>query len=354
MKQEDTYCIGLMSGTSLDGVDLVYCKFSKNQKTYDFSIIDSKTYSYSDDWLARLVNAFSDDKSGLEVLDIEYGEYLGGLINRFIAEFNIDKIDLIASHGHTIFHKPDEGFTLQIGSGAVISKLTGQKVVCDFRSQDVALGGQGAPLVPIGDELLFSNYAYCLNLGGFANVSFNKNGIRKAFDICPVNIVMNHYSKRLGFDYDDKGIIASKGTVDFDLLQRLNALPFFIETGPKSLGFEFVVQDVFPLIDSFNLSEPDVLATYIAHITDQISKKIEGSGELLVTGGGVFNDFLMSELQKKCTVTIVIPSVEIVNFKEAIIFAFLGLLRDAQAVNCLKSVTGASKDHSSGEVFRSI
>ena len=346
-----TYCIGLMSGTSLDGVDLVYCGFIKDKESYDFSIISSKTYPYSEEWTARLVNAFNDDKSGLKLLDKEYGEYLGGLINRFIGEFKTEKVDLIASHGHTIFHKPEEGFTLQIGDGAIISKLTGKKVICDFRSQDVALGGQGAPLVPVGDALLFSNYDYCLNLGGFANISFDENGSRNAFDICPVNIVMNHYTKKLGLPYDDKGVIASKGTVHIDLLKQLNSLPFFVEEGPKSLGFEFVVGEVFPLIDGYELPESDVLATYIAHLTDQISKKIVGGGQVLVTGGGAFNLFLIRELQRKCTATIVVPSTELVDFKEAIIFAFLGLLRDNGVVNCLKSVTGASKDHCSGVVF---
>ncbi|MCK5816335.1 MAG: anhydro-N-acetylmuramic acid kinase [Flavobacteriaceae bacterium] len=351
MKQIETFCIGLMSGTSLDGVDLVYCRFLKNQDLYSFSIISSKTYPYSEEWLIRLVNAFNEDKSSLDILDNEYGEYLGLLINKFIAEFHIDAVDLIASHGHTIFHKPEEGFTLQIGNGAIISKLTGQKVICDFRSQDVAFGGQGAPLVPIGDALLFSNYEYCLNLGGFANISFDQNGSRKAFDICPVNIVMNHYAKKLGFTYDDKGVIASKGVVNVALLKKLNSLPFFVEIGPKSLGFEFVVQEVFPLIDGFRLSESDVLATYIAHVTDQVSKKIIGKGQVLLTGGGAFNLFLIEELQKKCEATIITRPNELVNFKEAVVFAFLGLLRDNEVVNCLKSVTGASEDHCSGVVF---
>ena len=351
LKKKETKIIGLMSGTSLDGVDIVYVKFLENNNSYSFSILACETISYSDEWEDKLKTAFNSKKDELEVLDIKYGEYLGKLVASFMNEHQIEKVDFVASHGHTIFHKPEQGYTLQIGNGASISEISKQKVICDFRSQDVAFGGQGAPLVPIGDELLFSDYEYCLNLGGFANVSFNKNGIREAFDICPVNIVMNHYSKKLGLNYDDKGSIASKGEVNTELLKQLDSLSFYTETGPKSLGYEFIIDEVFPIIDSMDLSVAIVLRTFIEHIIVQISNKIVGEGKILVTGGGVFNEFLINQLEKNISAEVVIPDIKLIDFKEALIFAFLGLLRNNGAVNCLKSVTGSSKDHSSGVIY---
>ncbi len=206
-----------MSGTSLDGVDLVYVSF-ENSNYKNFQILHSETISYSDDWKNKLQKAihFSDEK--LKELNVNYGYLLGGIINDFINKHKIDTIDFIASHGHTILHQPENGITLQVGDGQIIANKTKQKVVCDFRTQDVKLGGQGAPLVPIGDELLFSNYDYCLNLGGFANISFKKGEERIAFDICPVNIVMNLYANKLGLEYDESGAIASKGKLNKNLL----------------------------------------------------------------------------------------------------------------------------------------
>ena len=211
--------IGLMSGTSLDGIDLVYVNIFRNNDVYNFNLINVETVGYSLEWEHKLRNAFNATKSAIYSLNIAYGNYLGVIVNNFIEKHDILDVDFIASHGHTIFHKPNEGYTLQIGDGQSICDTTGLKVICDFRTQDVKLGGQGAPLVPIGDELLFSTYDYCLNLGGFANISYKKNNERKAFDICPVNIVMNHYVKELGFDFDDGGEIASTGNINNNLLK---------------------------------------------------------------------------------------------------------------------------------------
>ncbi|AOW20343.1 anhydro-N-acetylmuramic acid kinase [Urechidicola croceus] len=347
MNSNKSYVIGMMSGTSLDGVDLVYVSFSKNGE-YSFEIICSKTFSYSDEWKLKLKNAFNQSKILIEKLNVEYGIYIGTLINSFISNYNIGKVDFIASHGHTIFHKPEQGYTLQIGDGDSISKLTGYKVVCDFRTQDVELGGQGAPLVPIGDKLLFSEYEYCLNLGGFANISFDKNERRIAFDICPVNIVLNHYANKLGLEYDNKGKIASQGNINTLMLEELNSLSFYTNQIPKSLGFEFVVSKIFPIIEKYNCSEQDILRTFIEHIAIQISLQIKNEGSLLITGGGAFNNFLIERLQKYIKNLIIIPNKTIINFKESLIFAFLGLLRLENKVNCLQSVTGAKKDHSSG------
>ena len=290
MNMKKVYSIGLMSGTSLDGVDIVFVSFEKKNE-YSFEIIHSETISYSEDWKGKLKNAFLQSKDEIRILDIEYGKYLGNLVNEFIEKNKIRELDFIASHGHTIFHDPENGYTLQIGDGKIISENTGHKVVCDFRTQDVVLGGQGAPLVPIGDKFLFSEYEYCLNLGGFANISFEESNKRIAFDICPVNIVMNFYANKRGLEYDDGGKLASSGKVNKDLLLELNEIEFYKSLQPKSLGYEFVVSDVFPLIEKFNLDVEDVLRTYVQHIVIQISNKINSRGKLLITGGGAFNFF---------------------------------------------------------------
>ena len=349
MNKDDIFVIGLMSGTSLDGIDLVYVKFDKNDYR-NFEIIEAETVSYSSKWKNTLQKAIEFTDKELKRLDNEYGCFLGETINNFTASHKINKTDFIASHGHTILHQPKKGITLQIGNGREIAKITNTKVVCDFRTQDVKLGGQGAPLVPVGDELLFSNYDYCLNLGGFSNVSFKKTGKRVAFDICPVNIVLNHYVAQLGFQFDDKGQIASKGVLNQKLLDELNRLEFYKKIPPKSLGLEWVQNHVFPLIDRFETNIPSILRTFVEHIAIQISKIID-SNSTLITGGGAFNSFLISKIQAKAKIKITLPNKQFIDFKEALIFAFLGVLRVDNQVNCLSSVTGALKDHSSGVVF---
>lgn len=340
-----------MSGTSLDGLDLVYVKINASEK-YSFEILKSETVSYSKEWKSALKDGFHLSGEKLVKLDADYGIHLGNIISKFISENNISEIDFIASHGHTIFHNPAEKYTLQIGNGPQITAINGIKTICDFRVQDVALGGQGAPLVPIGDELLFSEYDYCLNLGGFSNISFRKNQQRIAFDICPVNIVLNHYVAAINLEYDDKGTIASSGKINNDLLNDLNSLQFYADSKPKSLGYEYVAETIFPMIDKRNLSLKDILKTFVEHIAIQISKKIASDSEktMLVTGGGAFNTFLMERLQSHTKTQLIIPDETIINYKEALVFALLGLLKDEGKNNCLKSVTGASKDHSSGVV----
>ena len=344
-----SYCIGIMSGTSLDGVDVVYARVTSGKK-YDYEIIHGKTYAYSEEWISLLKGAFEKVPSELILLDTSYGVYLGELVNTFVEEYEINKVDFIASHGHTIFHKPAEGYTLQIGSGDEISRITKRKVVFDFRTQDVELGGQGAPLVPMGDVMLFSEFDYCLNLGGFANVSYDKDGIRKAFDICPVNIVMNYYVNQIGKSYDDKGLLAEAGKVHQELLEKLNSDPFYQLQHPKSLGFEFVKKNVIPLIDSFQLEVKDILRTCVEHNAVQISGIVKQKGKALATGGGTYNDFLMKRIGQLTTTQFIIPPNELLEFKEALIFALLGFLKIEGKNNCLKSVTGASRDHSSGKI----
>lgn len=345
--------IGLMSGTSLDGLDIVYTQILKDEKDYDFKLIYSETIPYSLFWENKLRNAFTSSTKEIEELTITYGAYLGDTVTKFIKKHSIKNVDFIASHGHTVFHKPNEGYTLQIGDGATICNKTGIKVICDFRTQDVKLGGQGAPLVPIGDQLLFSKFDYCLNLGGFANISFEKEQQRIAFDICPVNIVMNYYCKKIGLDFDEGGEIAKKGALHLDLLNELNSLQFYTAAIPKSLGFEFVESIVFPIIDSYNLKVETILRTFIAHIVNQISVCLNNKedSKLLITGGGAFNTFFIDELKKAVKNKIIIPDNTIVNYKEALIFALLGVLKDENKVNCLSSVTGAERDHSSGKIY---
>ena len=344
--------IGVMSGTSLDGIDLVYVNFSKNDK-WHFNIIHAETCGYNEAWRDKLSRLVSYSDSDLTKVDTAYTRYLATVINGFIKKNDIKGIDAICSHGHTALHQPHKKLTYQIGNKPELATLTQNLIVCDFRVQDVALGGQGAPLVPIGDELLFSEYDFCLNLGGFANISTAINDQRIAYDICPVNIVLNNYVKKLGFVFDDKGEIASSGHINKDLLDELNTLDFYAASYPKSLGLEWVKTSVFPIIDSYGLDVKDVLRTFVEHIATQISKEVNKSNKasVLITGGGAYNLFLIKRLQSYTNNDIEIPSKVIVEFKEALIFAFLGVLRLRNEVNSLRSVTGAEKDHSSGFIF---
>ena len=342
-----------MSGTSLDGLDICFVSFKKSNYS-KYNIINSKTYSYNEKWIEKLKKSIFLNKQELKKIDIEYGTLISNYLKEFISEFSIDKIDLISSHGHTVFHEPNKGKTLQIGDGKTINKILKTDVICDFRTQDVKYKGQGAPLVPIGDLHLFSNYKFCLNLGGFSNISIKDNNKIKAFDICPVNTVLNHYSKKMGYTFDQDGVLSKKGTVNLDLLNQLNQMSFYNKLGPKSLGIEFVKSKVIPLIDSHILNPKDILRTYIEHISHQINRTISGfsKNKMLVTGGGTYNKTLIDSIKRKVKCELVVPEKKIIDFKEAMIFAYMGLLKSKEKINCLKSVTGAIKDHSSGKIFK--
>lgn len=343
--------VGLMSGTSLDGLDLVAAEFWQTNGKWNFIIVSAKTVSYSSDWKSRLCNSPFLSGEKLIELHIKYGQFLGNETKRFINETGF-QADLIASHGHTVFHQPDLGFTYQVGNGADIAAITGITTVCDFRTGDVALGGQGAPLVPVGDKLLFSEFDFCLNLGGFANISFEENEKRIAFDICPVNFVLNHFAEKQGLQYDKNGELGRKGKVETELLEKMNHIDFYQKLPPKSLGREWVEQVFMPIINNSEISDTDKLRTVYEHVAQQITNVISDKGKVLVTGGGAFNTFLIELLKNHTNAEIVIPSNEIVNFKEALIFAFLGVLKINGQNNCLSSVTGAKRDHSSGVVFQ--
>jgi len=353
MFKENYNVIGVMSGTSLDGIDLAYIKFNYSNH-WEFEILQSETVSYDNEWLYKLKNAINFSNNEIVELNSSYTHLLATVIADFITKNNLIAIDAICSHGHTILHQPQNGFTLQIGNLPMLSQLLNQNVVCDFRVQDVALGGQGAPLVPIGDELLFKEYDYCLNLGGFSNVSFNENGKRIAFDISPVNTVLNFYANILGLEYDDAGKIAKSGKFHEALFQELNAVDFYSKSYPKSLGMEFVNQYILPIIQRTTIETDSILHTFVEHIAFQIAKALpKKTGKLLVTGGGAYHLYLLERMQFYLpNIEIVIPDTKVIEFKEALIFGFLGVLRLRNEINVLSSVTGASKNHCSGIIFK--
>lgn len=345
--------IGVMSGTSLDGIDLAHINFTIEEDKWSYKILESETISYSTDWLNKLKVAVSFSKEELIKLNEDYTELLGNIIKSFTYKYQIKNLDAVCSHGHTILHQPQNGFTLQIGNLPKIAAIIQEKVVCDFRVQDVQLGGQGAPLVPIGDRILFSKYDYCLNLGGFSNVSFEENLKRIAFDISPVNTVLNFYANKLGFDYDDKGKIARSGKINLDLLNELNALDYYKKSFPKSLGFEFVKEIVLLLIEKYSIAIEDKMHTFTEHVALQTSLALpKKEGKLLISGGGAYNDFLIERMQFHLpNIKIIIPNNKTLEFKEALIFALLGVLKLRNEINVLSSVTGAKMDHSSGIIY---
>jgi len=356
MKKYDV--IGLMSGTSLDGLDIAFVEFIYDNEWF-FNIKQCQAIGYDDKMSTSLIQA--NELSGLELkhLDIQYGKWIGNEVKKFMDFYHILP-DLIVSHGHTIFHQPEIGLTHQIGDGYEILKATGIKTICDLRSLDISLGGQGAPLVPVGDKYLFSDYDICLNLGGFSNVSFDINGERIAYDVCPTNTVLNHLAQKVNLDYDNNGDLARSGKTNAQILRRLNALNFYNQHPPKSLGIEWVQKHIFPMLTGD--SPENLLNTFCHHITHQIISSLENNGgiskksdppNMLITGGGAQNSFLVSLLRKESRgkLNINIPDKQLIDFKEALIFAFLGLLRNLGEINTFKSVTGAKSDSSGGLIY---
>ncbi|MBP9793887.1 MAG: anhydro-N-acetylmuramic acid kinase [Flavobacterium sp.] len=353
MNKQKYNVVGVMSGTSLDGVDLAHIIFSISEEKWTYKILECETISYREEWINKLKIAFDFSEEELQQLNKDYTEVLGEIITNFIQKNHLENLDAVCSHGHTILHQPQNGFTLQIGNLPEIAKIVNKTIICDFRVQDVQLGGQGAPLVPIGDRILFSEFDYCLNLGGFSNVSFEENGNRIAFDISPVNTVLNFYANKKGLLFDDKGNLSKSGTVSTKLLSELNGLDFYQKKYPKSLGFEFVKTIVLPLIETYDISIEDVLRTFTEHIAFQLAKALPIKiGRLLITGGGAYNDFLIALIKNKLPdVEIIIPEAKTIEFKEALIFALLGVLKLRNEINVLSSVTGAKRDHSSGKIY---
>ncbi len=345
--------IGLMSGTSLDGLDIAYVRFWGATEHPKYEIVHAECVPYDAGWREKLRGAYYTTAEGITALDAEYGRLLGLMVRDFAQKYGIsDDVDFVASHGHTVFHRPDLGYNLQIGNGARLHAVSGFKVICDFRSLDIAFGGQGAPLVPIGDKLLFGEYDYCLNIGGFANVSFDDdNGRRIAYDLCPANYCLNRLMRTRGQEYDKDGLIARSGKVNGKLFDALNALAYYRRSAPKSLAQEQVDAEIMPLVESCDDAFENKMATLTEHAAFQISRSLKEGSRVLVTGGGAYNTYLAERTLAFNNFTWIKPDPAVIDYKEALIFAFLGLRRAEGLPNCLKSVTGASHDVVSGQTY---
>ncbi len=367
--------IGLMSGSSLDGLDIVFTEIHANGGKWSYEIIHAGCYTYPDDWIHRLKNAVNLSAIDYQLLHTEYGHYLGQQVNRFIEEHRLQyKVALVASHGHTTFHIPAKKMTAQLGDGAAIAVTTQLPVVSDLRAMDIALGGQGAPIVPIGEKLLLGDYDYFLNIGGIANISANKEQYI-AFDICAANRVLNMLAADAGKEYDDEGKMAAAGSVDQDLLEQLNELDYYQQTYPKSLANDFGTDIIYPRIKKSGSRIPDALRTYVEHIAQQTKNAISAvknfepviatasnakqetktsNPKLLCTGGGVFNTFLIERLKDQLSelnIDVIIPDEKLVKYKEALIMALIGILRWREETNVLSSVTGAGRDSVGGAMW---
>ncbi len=347
--------IGLMSGTSLDGLDICLAEFILTKNNWEYTFIDATTIAYTQSFKEELSGAYTKTGRDLMLTDARFGSWCGKQVVEFLSKNGHlnRKIDIIGSHGHTVFHEPTNGFSTQIGNGAHIAASTRIPCVNNFRSADVARGGQGAPLVPIGDELLFNDYQYCLNLGGFANISYKESGKRVAFDICPANMPLNIIVAKENFEFDENGNIARSGKVNQLLLRELNSLEFYSSPGAKSLGREWFEDKFSPIIQKYSISNNDLLRTICEHIAIQIANIIsqKPKGKVLVTGGGAKNSFLVELIQNRIESSIVIPSIKIVDYKEALIFGFLAALFITKNVSCLASVTGASENSIGGSLY---
>ncbi|MGD1946862.1 MAG: anhydro-N-acetylmuramic acid kinase [Croceivirga sp.] len=349
--------LGLMSGTSLDGLDIAYCHFWKKDTAWDFEIRQCEAIPYNQTLFEQLKNAIHLSEEAHLELHIGYGSWLGKQAKAFIERHQLD-IDFIASHGHTSHHRPEDGITFQLGDGQSLANSSSQKVICDFRTLDVTLGGQGAPLVPIGDHLLLSEYQFCLNLGGISNISFQKNRQRVAYDIGMANMPLNYLTEQINLKYDQGGALARTGKVIPKLLESLNTLNYYHLPYPKSTGYEWFSAEVKPLLDNIHAETKDLLHTVIHHNCEQIvsaiknEKSIEKS-RVLVTGGGALNTFFVDILQEKlgASCEVVIPPKKFIEFKEAMVFAFMGVLKYLDETNVYASVTGAQRDSSSGVIY---
>lgn len=355
--------IGLMSGSSLDGLDIAFAEFQEISGKWSFEIKAVHCYAYDKDWITQLRNATSLKALDYQLLHTAYGHYTGRMVNRFIEENNIQhQVQLIASHGHTTFHVPSKKMTSQLGDGAAIAATTGINVVSDLRAMDLARGGHGAPIVPIGEKLLLHEYSIFLNLGGIANISFNDPKLYIAFDVCPANRVLNMLSADINRSFDERGRMASGGQADEKLLSLLNDLEYYHLPYPKSLSNDFGTDVVYTLIRNKKIRAEDALRTYVEHVAIQIKNAIQlvsrkngiSGSKILLTGGGAHNDFLVERIRywlQEFNIEVVIPDKNIIDYKEAIIMALIGILRWREENNILASVTGASADSIGGAVW---
>lgn len=350
-----------MSGSSLDGLDIVYAELTEVRGQWSYQIHAAECIPYADELRNSLRDAIHMNARDYQLLHTAYGRFTGEQVNAFIERNGLNhKIHFVASHGHTTFHIPEERTTAQLGDGASIAAVTGLPAITDLRAIDVALGGQGAPIVPIGEKYLFPDFAYLLNLGGIANISAKNGESYQAFDICPANRVLDTLAQGLGKAYDENGSLAAGGVTDEALLSVLNALPYYALPSPKSLANDFGTDTVLPLIAGHTLSVQGKLRTYVEHIATQIEASVKGLGlptqgaQMLVTGGGAFNRFLIETIDARLDplgITLVVPDEQTAAYKEALVMALIGALRWRQQPNILSSVTGAPRDSVNGALW---
>lgn len=356
MSNPTYHIIGLMSGTSGDGLDLAYCRFRK-QEIWSFELLESSTIPFPQSLEYQLKHSHLLSAFDLAILDVTFGKWMGEQVRDFCEARRINP-QSVCAHGHTVFHQPEKGLSLQIGNGWALHKASGFQVINDFRMLDISLGGQGAPLVPIGDQLLFPQIDCCINLGGFANISMDQDSKRIAYDCCPFNLLLNSQANLLGAPFDRNGTWAREGALNHSLLEALQNLPFYTKNPPKSLGREDLERDFIPLIKQTLISEKDKLNTLVEHYALQIAQVILTRQEnsltsVLITGGGAYNSYFIERLDHHLQGrwNHHHADSDLIEFKEAIIFGFLGVLRLRNEINSLASVTGASRDSCGGTVF---
>jgi anhydro-N-acetylmuramic acid kinase len=361
--------VGLMSGSSLDGLDIAFAHLHENAGKWSFEIIKADCYEYDEEWKMKLRAATKLNAMDYQLLHTDYGHYLGEQVNRFIDDNNLQyQVKLIASHGHTTFHMPEKKMTAQLGDGAAIAAVTGINVISDLRAMDIALSGQGAPIVPIGEKLLFNDYDFFLNIGGITNISYKENEKFIAFDVCPANSILNKLANEAGNEFDNGGQMAAQGNINQQLLAILNAQEYYSHAYPKSLANSFGIEIIYPIIKESGCTIEDSLRTYVEHITQQIKNATEKlsttdhsfaekNHKLLCTGGGAFNRLLIEQLKNKLQesgVEVILPDENIIKYKEALIMALIGVLRWREESNVLASVTGASRNSIGGTVWMGL
>lgn len=336
--------VGGMAGSSMDGLDLAMAVFLYEDQNWRFKIKKCQTFEYPEGLFRKLQHAPKTDLTEKKELDAAFGSWVAHQARSFLGP---DTVDLMAIHGHTVEHNPEKGVSWQLGSGKRIAQETGILTITEFRTEDVLLGGQGAPLVPLGDFLLFNEYDACLNLGGIANVSIKES--RLAGDVCPCNQVLNYYASQLGHEYDESGNMAREGHLHHGFLAKLNTFSYFKSPFPKSLPNQFLDEALLK-----SISPLDGLRSYTEFISEQIAKAlnpINKKCKLLITGGGAFNTFLIELLEERLpNWDIQVPDETTISYKEAVIFGFLGLKKYLGEINVLCSVTGALHDTSSGVI----
>ncbi len=361
------HVVGLMSGSSLDGIDLSYCSYSTSGDAFDWELLNHATYPIPDTWKSRLLHLPEQSAKTFVKTHTYFGHFLSEVINDFIERQKITP-DFIASHGHTIFHEPNKRFTTQIGCGAAIATQTGLPVINDFRIQDISINGEGTPLAPAADLFLFEGYDFYLNLGGIANLTAKTVDQLVAFDVCPANQLLNFLANQINLAYDKDGILAKSGQLLPALMERLRDFEYYRMSYPKSLDNSWIKKEVLSIFQQFEEPVQDKLHTTCKFIAEEITNSLStviqslkmgknNHYKLLATGGGTFNEFLLeciveSNTKGNLPIEVVLPEKEIIDFKEAILMGLLGVLRVQNRPNCFASVTGAKYDTIGGIVHQ--